>query len=105
MKEIVEKIVKQEEKARNEVENAKEEAKKKLIEAEQQADKIIKDIQENCKQKTKELLKQAKKDALIQKEEQLHITVKSADTIWRQNPKEFENIIEKLFKLIIDKGK
>jgi len=87
------------------VEEVKEEAKKIRIEAEQEADKIINEIRESCKQKTKDLLKQAEKDAFAQKKKELDKSVTSAENIWEGRKKEVENTINELFALIIEKDK
>lgn len=101
MKEIVEQIVQQEEKAREEVETAKVEAKKKRLEAEQEADRIIRDIQMSSKQETRDLFQKAENEALAQKEQELNKSVKSAEKIWKENKKEIEQTIENFVDFII----
>ncbi len=105
MKEIVKKIVEQEEQARNEVEAAKEKAKMRRIEAENESDSIVRKIREKCKKESNELLKKEREKALAQKEEELNKSVNLADKIWNENRIEVENTIEKLFLLVIEKEK
>ena len=103
MKEIVEKIVEEEKKARKQVEEVKEEAKKLRIKAEQEAESIIKEIRENCKQETKDMLNRAEEEALAQKKVELDKSVTSVEKLWEERSKEVKNIIEELFTLIIEK--
>ncbi len=103
MKEVIEKILKEEKAARDRVSEARDEAKKIRIEAEKQVEYIEKTSIEKAKEESKKIADAAEAEAQKEKEQALAKADINSDILWQEKHAAIIKTVDQLFLQIIGK--
>lgn len=101
MKEVVDRIIKEEKEARVRVENARNQAGKIMADAEEETRKLKEEAKARVKDETKKIIEKANADVQAEKEQIIQKAIRQARTIKEEKAKDIKKAVELAFQRVI----
>jgi vacuolar-type H+-ATPase subunit H len=101
MKEIIEGILGEEQKARELLQQAKDEAKEKRIRTEEQMRQKLAETREKARKDAEELLLRARNEAQKEREEELSRSVQDVQSLLNSKKSRIQECVQKLFLMVL----
>ncbi len=101
MKEVVDRIIKEEKEARVRVENAHRQASKIIADAEEEARRLKEEAKAKAKDETNKIIEKAKADVQAEKEQIIQNSIKQARDIKKGKDKDIEKAVRLAFQKVL----